>query len=277
MEPQTTVTESVIEPLKKVTPLSKYLAMILFILMPFLGGYVGYQLAPERVMEVGYTEGLNPINADEITADLAGTETIRADVMDFEFENHVNKEPENVYKEPYYGQFVLVAPDRYVIPAGYFPNYDTPSNNLFPTLARKISEDVSLVQVASPQQPAGPIGTVLFDESSKSIIRTVDFTLNTMDVWVNPHTRIVLEWDVEYKNRLVIYDYMANTSKTLYEESEDEVQLADVCEMGCTGIMYVTTDGNLVFGRHQKIDGTTSTKLLEVVTLPIPEVYRSGM
>jgi hypothetical protein len=35
-----------------VTPFSKYLAMILFILMPFIGGWVGYTYAPEKIIEV---------------------------------------------------------------------------------------------------------------------------------------------------------------------------------------------------------------------------------
>lgn len=34
------------------TPLSKYLAMALFIILPFIGGYVGYTFAPEKVVEV---------------------------------------------------------------------------------------------------------------------------------------------------------------------------------------------------------------------------------
>ena len=38
--------------LTTVTPLSKYLAGILFILMPFIGGYVGYNLAQGKVLEV---------------------------------------------------------------------------------------------------------------------------------------------------------------------------------------------------------------------------------
>ena len=41
--------ESIIVPLCKVTPLSKGLAAVVFIIMPFLGGVVGYALAPERV------------------------------------------------------------------------------------------------------------------------------------------------------------------------------------------------------------------------------------
>lgn len=45
-------TENLLSPLKKVTPLSKYLAMVLFIVMPFIGGWVGYSYAPEKVVEV---------------------------------------------------------------------------------------------------------------------------------------------------------------------------------------------------------------------------------
>lgn len=50
--------EIVVEPneqessLHRVTPFSKYLAMLLFILMPFIGGWIGYQYAPEKVIEV---------------------------------------------------------------------------------------------------------------------------------------------------------------------------------------------------------------------------------
>lgn len=38
--------------LHKVTPLSKYLAMILFIFLPFIGGWIGYNYAPEKVVEI---------------------------------------------------------------------------------------------------------------------------------------------------------------------------------------------------------------------------------
>lgn len=38
--------------LHTVTPLSKYLALLLFILLPFLGGWVGYTYAPVKVVEV---------------------------------------------------------------------------------------------------------------------------------------------------------------------------------------------------------------------------------
>jgi hypothetical protein len=58
MEPKQNKDESVISPLKKLTPLSKYLAMTLFILMPFVGGLIGYHFAPEKIVEVEITNNL---------------------------------------------------------------------------------------------------------------------------------------------------------------------------------------------------------------------------
>lgn len=55
--------------LHQVTPLSKYLAMALFIILPFLGGYIGYMFAPEKVMEVErvVTKEVNEKNVQQDT------------------------------------------------------------------------------------------------------------------------------------------------------------------------------------------------------------------
>jgi hypothetical protein len=42
-------------PLKKVTFVSKCFAMILFIALPFLGAYIGYQFAPTEIVEIEKT------------------------------------------------------------------------------------------------------------------------------------------------------------------------------------------------------------------------------
>ena len=49
--------ETSIQPhnLHKVTPLSKYLALVLFVALPFIGGWVGYQYAPEIIVEIEKT------------------------------------------------------------------------------------------------------------------------------------------------------------------------------------------------------------------------------
>jgi hypothetical protein len=60
MEPQTTnqmMSESEqkcpwYQPLCKVTPVSKYLAMVIFILLPFVGGYVGYTYSQNSIESI---------------------------------------------------------------------------------------------------------------------------------------------------------------------------------------------------------------------------------
>jgi len=49
---QAEVAEQKFSPLHTVTPLSKYLAMGLFITLPFVGGWIGYKYTPEKVVEV---------------------------------------------------------------------------------------------------------------------------------------------------------------------------------------------------------------------------------
>ena len=72
MEPQKVQSESLIAPLNKVTPLSKYLALLLFVLMPFIGAYIGYTFAPVKVVEVvrekivtSQSENLIPFSSDQ--------------------------------------------------------------------------------------------------------------------------------------------------------------------------------------------------------------------
>ena len=49
---QNEIAETKLSPLHTVTPLSKYLAMALFIALPFVGGWIGYAYAPEKVVEI---------------------------------------------------------------------------------------------------------------------------------------------------------------------------------------------------------------------------------
>jgi hypothetical protein len=60
MQPETNQPEGHFAPLKKVTPVSKYLAMIIFIAMPFIGGWIGYAYAPEKVVEIGVNSAETP-------------------------------------------------------------------------------------------------------------------------------------------------------------------------------------------------------------------------
>lgn len=52
METQQNDVRSLIAQLKKITPVSKYLSLALFVIMPFIGGYIGYSLPPEQVVAI---------------------------------------------------------------------------------------------------------------------------------------------------------------------------------------------------------------------------------
>lgn len=55
-------------PVNQITPLSKYLALALFVILPFVGAYVGYQLAPEKVviMPISVTKEEVPVSQGKI-------------------------------------------------------------------------------------------------------------------------------------------------------------------------------------------------------------------
>jgi hypothetical protein len=54
----TAVPESIIAPLKRVTPLSKYLALAVFMVMPFVGGFIGYSLGTQQALETTFRQSV---------------------------------------------------------------------------------------------------------------------------------------------------------------------------------------------------------------------------
>ncbi len=80
--------------LTTVTPLSKYLAAILFILMPFIGGYIGYTLAVEKVTEVERViivdKSTPEISVVELDLTIATT-TVRNNVVEAVFSDGTKK------------------------------------------------------------------------------------------------------------------------------------------------------------------------------------------
>ncbi len=57
-------------PVNQITPFSKYLALALFIILPFIGGYVGYIYAPEKQVEVTVSSQNNQIVATSSNAQI---------------------------------------------------------------------------------------------------------------------------------------------------------------------------------------------------------------
>lgn len=65
MNPNIDTPESKKHPVFQVTQTSKYLAMLLFILMPFIGGWIGYTMAPIKTVVIETTTvSTNSINEE---------------------------------------------------------------------------------------------------------------------------------------------------------------------------------------------------------------------
>ncbi len=97
MEPHQNEAESVMTPLKKVTPVSKYLAMALFVILPFLGGYIGYTLAPDKVVvtESGMVQKEN--SDDIITTTNEASSTSENELTAFVADSRYKTDGTNVY------------------------------------------------------------------------------------------------------------------------------------------------------------------------------------
>lgn len=78
--------------LTTVTPLSKYLAAVLFILMPFIGGYIGYTLASDKIIEVERVIiKEKPAKENEETTITIATTTIKNNVVEALFSDGTKK------------------------------------------------------------------------------------------------------------------------------------------------------------------------------------------
>ena len=72
--------------LHQVTPTSKYLSMTLFVVMPFIGAWMGYQYAPDKIVEIEKivevekeVEVVKIIEVDRSSATLSGSENTSVD------------------------------------------------------------------------------------------------------------------------------------------------------------------------------------------------------
>lgn len=86
---------------------------------------------------------------------------------------------------------------------------------------------------------------------------------------------MAIESNGQGRDQIILRDYAKYIEEVLYVEREEGVQLHDVCEIGCKGILYITTDAKIIAVRHKTIGQTTATQLLEPIVVPIPEKFLS--
>lgn len=126
--PQTTE-EIVNERLNTVTPVSKYLALALFIILPFVGGWIGYQYAPAKVVEIEKYQENEVIDTAVFNEAISGeTELAEVATVDYAIE------PVDMYDLSVgdnIGGFVIDSIE--IDPRGY-PNSEN-DNNIFVTFS----------------------------------------------------------------------------------------------------------------------------------------------
>ena len=99
METQQNEVESAIAPLKKVTRLSKCLAMALFIALPFIGGLVGYTYAPEKIVEVERVTVVEKVMENDNDAAMSLAKTVQEINWNIRTANPDITDPENYRKD----------------------------------------------------------------------------------------------------------------------------------------------------------------------------------
>lgn len=97
-------TESLLAPACRQTPFSKYLALTLFIVLPFVGAYVGYRYAPEKVVEVGQVVVREmPLEVESIPEDVSTSEVAIAKGNTIVLEEIPDRDSWQEYQDEKYG------------------------------------------------------------------------------------------------------------------------------------------------------------------------------
>ncbi len=175
-----------------------------------------------------------------------------------------------------FGKFIKVNPDAYkldnVVLSKSFGKEDL--TQIYKAIeARKISDALSLVVVDDGVPTHTYAGVVLYDEQAQKIVRVVDFPFITLSSWISTSTLVSRQVSQSGNEQIIITNYASGFTKVLYEETDPNVQLAEICEMGCKGILYKNKDNEIVFERRQKLPATSLTKPLEIKRILLPKEY----
>ena len=168
---ETDMANEQIEPEKNiwttVTPFSKYLALALFVALPFVGGWVGYHYAPEKIVEVEKVvevEKENPEVGDDPLNEYVDSEyqfsfKTRKD-FEFEYDELLNVErvtmridvlPDEIWKE--------FKPEYYIV---FYPK------SVYPTFEGVIQDltNRTMAETSITSQQIAPISTA-YEEGFK--------------------------------------------------------------------------------------------------------------
>jgi len=239
-----------------ITPLSKYLAMFLMLVLPFVGGYVGYIYAPEKVVEVEKQAYVDQIQLDTDRTEIEFVWGVEKEIFDLNSKYHQSLSELSDFKNA----------------------------NLTKRLwGRKLGEKLTLLTACFDCSHA-PNAYYIYDEVNEKIVKQMDYFTGV------PHEaakKWVLRRHVEsgeLVNLLIavdtsevsVIDFVNDNQESLYIESESGISLCEDEGMLCEAEYAVTDEGNIILGRYKLNRETVENfKLLETLVITLPKVFES--
>lgn len=255
--------------LHEVTPLSKYLAMFIFITLPFFAGWVGYQLAPEKVVEI------EKIIKMPIIADNDGLELDKVQIISRQGDLTWRTEREVSLNQNGYTRAIAELRGQSIED---FINYATTTGYY---IGGRILVENKFTMLTICDRCSAPSGYLIFDENSKQIVRSHDwngvpfddskqwFRFNEYGDFAEVSNTLLVAVST---NEVKVYDFAADQMEVLYTETDDGVTLCGDEGIICGSSFILTKDGEIGFGRYDVT--SRPAKLLEVKIVQIPDSFK---
>lgn len=215
--------------LTKITPLSKYLALLLFISLPFIGAYVGYQSAPEKVVE--------KVMAVESEEDLIKNKDFVIDKIivsanpELDSGDYIRVEQDIINDYVFEGKELYTDNTKIALS-------DNPTFSDLKSKLMKIDSEYVLMSIL--YNPSGSSDYYIVHEPTHKVIKQVDNIPKNIQgsnnllrgVWYGGKNYYISGNDV------VESDYLTGKDKILYTESDENITLTSECGVsGCWGNM----------------------------------------
>lgn len=220
------IAEGKFKKINTVTKTSKYLAMLLFILLPFVGGYIGYligtdnKMISQEISSVSFLESENAMNETEVDSMMAPSNPVNRDLelsstelkplfsLDSRNQNKIDCEIINEYSSWYIGPNVDDNECyQYEIGDGYKVIAEYAGCGGCSAFYRIEPDNSTITKLKNVPH----FESVLFDRSP-----------------LTPYY-IGMSWLEIFK-----YDFVTDSTKTIFSYIEDDNQSLLECGMGCS-------------------------------------------
>ncbi len=247
--------------LNTITPVSKYLAMGLFVALPFLGGWVGYLNAPEKIVEVEKIIEAKVVAATDIQLN-------EQELPQEDFESELRTKLQRAEA------VITIGEPNIDFWNQAWQETDTTFNG---GSTRTATFDWLSNEYRKVRLSGDYASYYLFNVSELKVIRSLDDEMphrfKTVTDWYwTLNDRRGIEVAISDK-RVTLYDYVNQQQLVLYDELNTDVSLLESCELGCDGLLDIRSNNDIVFGRYKPNNNnrTLPGELIEAKVLELPK------